>query len=465
MDFSTRILDRIDHVTPNPQISMESPPFHLPPITIAKLIVTTPDPFRDVIRTEPAPDLPSLMGDIINLWEQSASQITSNNFQKQQVTTPSPPEILPVLNNYKASNENSSEEIPFYNGNLSTSKLHDILLYNAEIDHNITIQTMEKLSENEDSENLSNRPLKMETINKDVKDSLIAISERKVTTPLTMVTLKEYDVVPIEKTKPEKTAVTEIPEQLNFRGLVKDGVLLKEQKIESDNKEADEQSKLNITLSNADLKIYTSTTDAVEKQSTTLLTLQNTNMSSINDSKHLEVTASNKSNSIAKTTESDNTIIVNKTEFLTENNKLLKNSSFPSCDVLDCINKTESVTVLMSSIDNLKPVLTTDVNESYQKDNNLVTKNFYVLRPDYELGNETLNLTVNNNLEDSISNLNGLQSQSSLDSGPASGLLKLAGCNIYGRMYRVGRIILELSGPCLECMCTEVGVQCRPLTC
>ncbi|XP_053692531.1 uncharacterized protein LOC128740980 [Sabethes cyaneus] len=45
------------------------------------------------------------------------------------------------------------------------------------------------------------------------------------------------------------------------------------------------------------------------------------------------------------------------------------------------------------------------------------------------------------------------------------GILKLAGCNIYGRMYRVGRIISELSGPCLECKCTEVGVNCTPLNC
>ncbi|XP_076756145.1 uncharacterized protein LOC143426511 [Xylocopa sonorina] len=44
-------------------------------------------------------------------------------------------------------------------------------------------------------------------------------------------------------------------------------------------------------------------------------------------------------------------------------------------------------------------------------------------------------------------------------------LLKLAGCNIYGRMYRVGRIITELSGPCLECRCTEIGVQCKQLGC
>jgi hypothetical protein len=58
-----------------------------------------------------------------------------------------------------------------------------------------------------------------------------------------------------------------------------------------------------------------------------------------------------------------------------------------------------------------------------------------------------------------------LRAPVSADPGAASGLLKLAGCNIYGRMYRVGRIISELSGPCLECMCTEVGVQCRPLDC
>ncbi|KYN33025.1 hypothetical protein ALC56_12659 [Trachymyrmex septentrionalis] len=44
-------------------------------------------------------------------------------------------------------------------------------------------------------------------------------------------------------------------------------------------------------------------------------------------------------------------------------------------------------------------------------------------------------------------------------------LLKLAGCNIYGRMYRVGRIITELSSPCEECKCTEIGVRCEQLKC
>ncbi|OXU20377.1 hypothetical protein TSAR_007126, partial [Trichomalopsis sarcophagae] len=51
------------------------------------------------------------------------------------------------------------------------------------------------------------------------------------------------------------------------------------------------------------------------------------------------------------------------------------------------------------------------------------------------------------------------------DSGANSGLLKLAGCNIYGRMYRVGMIISELSGACSECRCTEHGVECKNLGC
>lgn len=79
--------------------------------------------------------------------------------------------------------------------------------------------------------------------------------------------------------------------------------------------------------------------------------------------------------------------------------------------------------------------------------------------------------TVSNNVNPTASTQSPILQHSQLrapvsaDPGAASGLLKLAGCNIYGRMYRVGRIISELSGPCLECMCTEVGVQCRPLDC
>lgn len=49
--------------------------------------------------------------------------------------------------------------------------------------------------------------------------------------------------------------------------------------------------------------------------------------------------------------------------------------------------------------------------------------------------------------------------------GLGPGIFKLAGCNIYGIMYRVGRIITELTTPCQECWCTEFGVQCKQLKC
>ncbi|KAJ8949216.1 hypothetical protein NQ314_008276 [Rhamnusium bicolor] len=71
----------------------------------------------------------------------------------------------------------------------------------------------------------------------------------------------------------------------------------------------------------------------------------------------------------------------------------------------------------------------------------------------------TENLEQHEGVQDSNSN-----HPNNVDS-PGVGLLKLAGCNIYGRMYRVGRIISELSSPCLECKCTEVGVQCKALKC
>ncbi|CAH1718699.1 unnamed protein product [Chironomus riparius] len=47
-----------------------------------------------------------------------------------------------------------------------------------------------------------------------------------------------------------------------------------------------------------------------------------------------------------------------------------------------------------------------------------------------------------------------------------NGLLKLAGCNIYGQMYDVGHVIDELSNECLECKCLpDIGVGCVPLKC
>lgn len=66
---------------------------------------------------------------------------------------------------------------------------------------------------------------------------------------------------------------------------------------------------------------------------------------------------------------------------------------------------------------------------------------------------------------DAYNRIEDRESSNAADAPPGVGILKLAGCNIYGRMYRVGKIISELSGPCMECKCTEIGVQCKDLSC
>ncbi|RZF34072.1 hypothetical protein LSTR_LSTR013652 [Laodelphax striatellus] len=80
LDSPTRVIDHIN--TPPPphaHAHYSSPTTNLPAFTIADIVVSTPDPFRDVIRTEPAPDLPSLIGEIIHLWDQTTQQYATSS--------------------------------------------------------------------------------------------------------------------------------------------------------------------------------------------------------------------------------------------------------------------------------------------------------------------------------------------------------------------------------------------------
>ena len=47
----------------------------------------------------------------------------------------------------------------------------------------------------------------------------------------------------------------------------------------------------------------------------------------------------------------------------------------------------------------------------------------------------------------------------------SAGALKLSGCNIFGRMYRLNTVIRELSDECTLCRCTGAGVNCTPTGC
>lgn len=112
-----------------------------------------------------------------------------------------------------------------------------------------------------------------------------------------------------------------------------------------------------------------------------------------------------------------------------------------------------------------------ELNKNKQSDefshtNNFSSENYQVLPADTNISN-TESYVVN---PVDVSKLKQHQSigETKIFTPPLkdpAGLFKLDGCNIYGRMYRVNRVIAELSSPCLECRCTEVGVSCTPLSC
>lgn len=106
-------------------------------------------------------------------------------------------------------------------------------------------------------------------------------------------------------------------------------------------------------------------------------------------------------------------------------------------------------------------------NTEFSHTNNFSSENYQILPADDTNISNTESYVVNpvdvDKLKEHHSN-GGTKIYTPPHKDPA-GLLKLAGCNIYGRMYRVGRIIAELSSSCLECRCTEVGVSCTPLNC
>ncbi|XP_076250822.1 uncharacterized protein LOC143190435 [Rhynchophorus ferrugineus] len=114
---------------------------------------------------------------------------------------------------------------------------------------------------------------------------------------------------------------------------------------------------------------------------------------------------------------------------------------------------------------------TTDEQTNFRKPPNTVNNNLNTNNSDNSLPSttKTPNSGKTDNVSDKANKTNSHKFATSDDKIENNtigvGLLKLAGCNIYGRMYRVGRIISELSGPCLECKCTEIGVQCRQLKC
>ncbi|KOX68509.1 Extracellular matrix protein FRAS1 [Melipona quadrifasciata] len=150
------------------------------------------------------------------------------------------------------------------------------------------------------------------------------------------------------------------------------------------------------------------------------------------------------------------------------NNSKLNNSKYhsatskpPSTELEDPIFSLDSVLDLLFS---------SDMNNNQDDKDTKATETSTTSRSTTDVSRESedekMSSRASENTEEHVTE-SGTSSKVLENEIPVSvaSLLKLAGCNIYGRMYRVGRIITELSGPCLECRCTEIGVQCKQLKC
>lgn len=345
----TVVLDRIDG-TSSPLQTLHHLGAIVPPITVADGVVT-PDPFRDVIRTEPAPDLPSLIEDMMPYLLERHTSVG---------TTP----ITKTTSKFTTSTqERSTESAPLSFPQISTGSVSVA---------SITPNSLGEISNSNNSE----EHLEEETSHGTDFDGELNIEEEK----------NEYSGISFDSVLQflfSDDGTTKAPTRTTRRPVTR-----------------------------------RPTSDRSTPQKT--VTTSHTTATPSSLSENLNEAGNNK--------QSDNTTDILNTALHNEDSLNYKTSSTAP------INKygITPQAVLTTGLNSIKP--STSTREP---------------SPGSPPKPQHLNLPV----------------LVSADPGAVSGILKLAGCNIYGRMYRVGRIISELSGPCLECMCTEVGVQCRPLDC
>lgn len=332
--------------SPTRVVELVTPASHLPPFTVADVIVT-PDPFRDVIRTEPAPDLSSLISEIMPIegFPATAAPAVSQN------------DTHPSLSTTKFISSTTASSVTTVDS-LST------LLYKNKTKKTPTDEYDYK--EIKDDENTDDE------FSFDSVFSYLFDSEKWTTT---FTTEAPHSTIPSDTTKSNITQLMD--EKVTNKS---SGNILNSSKLHQETIEHRSDEDVN-ELSN--LLNSTSERDKLQNQG-------DKNMS-------LDMESTTKTNYIV-TLKSPNKI-VHPTTVRTKFSTKRFGEKNPSIYSRPFFTKPTPATVSVA------------------------------------------------------------------DPGVATGILKLAGCNIYGRMYRVGRIISELSSPCLECMCTEVGVQCRPLKC
>lgn len=405
----------------------------MPPFTVADVIVT-PDPFRDVIRTEAAPDLHSLIGDIMPyLWDQSVSSTTPVSFTTLEFR------------------ENSTTT--------STTSRTTSSTTTATTTTPSTTSTTQEPSTTESttaSTTTSTAPPVPTTTLTSLFDLLNFESTNKT------VPQEEYDY---KEVKEEEPSDDDFSFDSVFSYLFGNDKWTTTSEKPYPKTKKPYLSKPNITQG-VDQKFLNKTVGPKFNQSrpSTEHTLEHRIDVDIDDTTNsldgvselgktsTPTAASPPSNSETRRTTNVEAII-----------KLIATTPVSTSPAATTTVKPTEQVVYLTSVRNIQ---TTPSSSTSQRPTEKTAAYFLTVRsPITKVSTKRYGTKYTSTPKYSRPPVTPATSLSKPDPGAASGLLKLAGCNIYGRMYRVGRIISELSGPCLECMCTEVGVQCRPLKC
>lgn len=399
----------VDHVTPLPSGLQHAVP-HLPSFTVDHDVVT-PDPFRDVIRTEPAPDLPALIGEIMPyLWEHSTTTVLQPFQSMQPLTTPI------SITTQTISETTSTETSTTTTATSSTNPVTQSLELNRTA---IPIDSITK------APNFTETTTNITDINKTSTWNSFSWEDEDTTkTPdyEDMDSQNEDDSFSFHSVfnylfnnEPLSTSTTTLKPNLKIKKPVRVNATLLDIKV------------MNKTFSPNTVNIKNGSDEPLEHRSD----------DDVNLIQNFASSTERPSGSIAPGYGyPDDTKVVNISDFEKSTTKLTFSEN--KSTILDTVNVPHTTVKYFTTKTSTRKYFATKYSQFTTPRRPLLSK------PTQQPN---------------------LPSLSVPDPGAASGLLKLAGCNIYGRMYRVGRIISELSGPCLECMCTEVGVQCRPLKC
>ncbi|XP_043497464.1 uncharacterized protein LOC122521092 [Polistes fuscatus] len=424
----TVVLDRVDSTAP----SQRQP-------------IVSPDPFRDVIKTEPAPDLPSLMEDMIPYLVEHG--ITTSR-PTTSMTTP------PILQN-----QGSSQHILKHTSNFDyMDKLH---LIHAPFDYGQEIDVSLKPPKNEGNLN-ETPPNKYPTsliyqMKDDPNNSNNYKLDELIRVPDTVT--MSYNNININNNNNNNN---------NTLSNITDIIYYTNSSMRTNSTKDIESSGIkngSVSVADSTIRPPTSTMKTVEPEKDNIFSFGSVLdfLFSSDDTTYYKEDSNESISTIASTIATSTSTNTNTNNYNNNNNN--NNNTITTI--------TTTTTTMISTTKNISSTETEELS----------------LKKDQEIRNQDVNFSfIKTNLSTALSSTKFVDITTTMKYGnnddddddddevsskildneipvSVSSLLKLAGCNIYGRMYRVGRIITELSSPCRECRCTEIGVQCKQLRC